>query len=287
MNRCFLTIVLISACCFLFVSKTDACEQLESPVAVLTPELQSACPGGELSFNGSASYDRDEGGSSITAYYWYFSDDPATGWFEDAAQLSSTFSDAGIFYVYLYVKDDENATSWPQYDVCEVRVFKVDSVIPNYTSACVGQNIIFTANAWPSNPPSPSPLTCIEWQQCYRQNSTDNWSAWDTADGGDNTATLNTTTPGYYKYQARNGPGDSWKESQAVTIVRAKIISDPGYVLVYTGSHAGDQPTRLAIAKGDPKGGTFTWSYEKNGDGEIEFVDFTYDDSSPSGHRIG
>jgi len=272
MNRRFLTIVFISACCFLVVSKTDACEQLESPVAVLNPELQSACPGDELSFDGSTSYDRDEEGSSITAYYWYYSDDPATGWFEDVAQPSTTFNDPGIFYVYLYVIDDETEKSWPQYDVCEVRVFKVNDVIPDKTSECVGQNITFTANAWPSDPPSSPPLNCIEWQYCYRQNTTDPWGDWGKPEyGGDNTALLNSTTPGYYKYRARNGPGDSWKESVAVTMVQAKIDTSPAHVLVYTGSYAGDQPTKNAIALGYPAGGTFEWSYEQHGDGDIEF----------------
>jgi len=272
MNRRSLTIFLISACCFLFVSKTEACEQLESPVAVLIDELKSACPGGELSFDGSNSYDRDEEGSSITAYYWYYSDDPATGWFEDVAQPSTTFNDAGIFYVYLYVIDDENEKSWPQYDVCEVRVFKVNDVIPDKTSECVGQNITFTANAWPSDPPSSPPLNCIEWQYCYRQNTTDPWGDWGKPEyGGDNTALLNSTTPGYYKYRARNGPGDSWKESDVVTMIRAKIDTAPQHVLVYTGSCAGDQPTKNAIALGYPAGGTFEWSYEQHGDGDIEF----------------
>jgi len=131
--------------------------------------------------------------------------------------------------------------------------------------------LTFTAHVCPSG----EPLDCIEWQKSHRAYSTDPWGAWAAASGGDNTAVLNTDTPGFYKYRAKNGSDDAWKESSVVTVVRAKIVEAPEYLLVYTGSHAGEQPTQNAIARGDPKGGTFSWSCEKSGTGDIEFVEFT------------
>ena len=152
--------------------------------------------------------------------------------------------------------------------------------LPLVTTAAYGVWSVFILTHAANANPSGKPLGCIEWEKCYRQNSTDPWGYWDTASGGDNTAVLNTDTPGFYKYRARNGSDDSWKISSVVTVIRAKIIFDPEYLLVYTGNHAADTPTRNVIARGEPKGGTFDWSCEKSGTGDIEFVGFT--DGPPS-----
>ena len=112
----------------------------------------------------------------------------------------------------------------------------------------------------------------------YRLYSTELWGL-GTSAGTGSTATLIPDKPGYYMYQARNGSDDSWKWSSEITVVGAEITSSPEYVLVYNGSHSGSEPTGIAIARGDPKGGTFSWSYEQSGTGNIEFVDFV--DGSP------
>lgn len=280
MNRNFLTGLLLSLALSFMAQQLYACTT--APTAkIVSPDAQYVCVGGSASFDGegsgtavppTGSYDGDNGdphggGNGIDIYYWNYSDD--SDWHEDGGTPSHTFNGpAGYYYVYLYVRDDEGVLS--AYDTCYVCVIRVESVEEDKTSACINETVTFTAISYPSY----KTLSCVEWQKSYRANSTDPWGDW-TAAGSGSTAILNTDTPGYYKYQARNGSDDSWKPSSVITVVRAKIVEAPEHVLVYTGSHSGEQPTRNAIARGDPKGGTFSWSYEKSGDGEIEFVGFT------------
>jgi len=57
-----------------------------------------------------------------------------------------------------------------------------------------------------------------------------------------------------------------------LTVVKIEITDAPDYVLVYTGSEAGNQPTKTATAVGAPSGGDYYWTRTKNGDGDIQFM---------------
>jgi hypothetical protein len=291
MNRSFLTGFLLSFALSLIALQLYACPT-DPTAKIVSPYAQYTCIGGTVSFDGkgsgtavppTGSYDGDNGdpqggGNGINIYYWNYSDDST--WHQDGGTPDHTFNTAGYSYVYLYVRDNEGVLS--SYTSCYVCVIRAESVTQDKTSACINETVTFTATTYPLY----KTLGCAEWEKSYRENITDSWGSWTAVSGGGNTAILNTDTPGYYKYRVRNGSSDSWKESSEVTVIRAKIISTPEYVLVYTGDHSGSQPTRLAIASGEPKGGTFSWSYEQSGSGAIEFVDFTDDDSLPFSVQI-
>ena len=146
MNRRFLTTVFILTYCFLFVSKSDACEL--PPIAEISnPYSQTVCVGGSVSFDGSTSYDQDEGGDSIEFYYWNYSED--SNWHEDGATPSHIFYTSNTpgenYWIYLYVEDDEETLS-EDYAYCQVTVVGIESVDTDPSGqevACTNEDVTF------------------------------------------------------------------------------------------------------------------------------------------------
>jgi len=212
----FLIQVFILASFSILSGKCYSCGD-KDPTAVISggSDPRNVCVGETENFNGTSSYDNDEGGSFIVGYQW--SCPGASVASPTASSTHITFGNYGSYTVTLTVTDDESATD---NETCQVYSIAVTSVNQDKTLACINEDVTFTAHANPSG----KSLGCIEWQKRYRANSGDSWGDWGSASGGDNTAVLNTGTAGYYQYRARNGSEDSWKESSVVTIVEVDKI---------------------------------------------------------------
>jgi hypothetical protein len=126
--------------------------------------------------------------------------------------FQTSFASAGTHNISAAIGNTTKSVSIP--------VVVVSSVSKDKAIAGVSEDITFTAN---SNP-SAKPFSSIEWQKRYRLNSSSSWEDWGSANGGDNTAVLNTTTAGLYQYRARNGSSDAWKESSEVAIVKVENL---------------------------------------------------------------
>ena len=125
-SKCFLRIVFISSFLFLIADKSFACNLPPIP-DINNPFQQFICVGCAAELDGSTSYDQDEDGSSITTYYWWYGDD--TNWHNDGETPTHTYQNAGIYQVWLYVKDDEGTYSLQKDNVwCWVYVYEVSKV---------------------------------------------------------------------------------------------------------------------------------------------------------------
>ncbi|MHC4759647.1 MAG: PKD domain-containing protein [Planctomycetota bacterium] len=126
-NRLFITAIFVFASISCITIAAFACDQY--PVADIKDSSKYVCVGETVQFDGSASTDQDEGGSSITEYRWDFdygaSDISAT----NVAEPNCVFNSGGTYTVRLKVKDDESW--WSTYDTCTVYVVEVASVEPD------------------------------------------------------------------------------------------------------------------------------------------------------------
>ena len=261
MSRHFLAGVLISVYLCSITTNSYACNQ--TPIAGIkdsvTPDEQSVCVGTEVELDGSDSRDWDgdviwwawdiDKWNSTTEEWDYYD-------YELGEFTSHTFSEPGKYRIELWVEDDDYAScDENDTDECYVYVIEVASVTVDETIAAVNETVTFTAHPNPSG----CPLDCIQWQKAYRKNSTSSWGAWESASGGDNTAQLNTSTSGLYKYRARNGSGDTWKESDEVTVFKVESITGLGNLYC---SHADCSETVTAVLTNGvelPEGYSITW----------------------------
>ena len=126
MSRRILIPVFITSSLTLLVGKSQACNLPPIP-DINNPYYQDICVGCKPYFDGSTSYDQDEDGNSVETYYWkYFGGD---SWHNDGAEPNHTYNTAGVYYVSLRVRDDENTNSLPENDdSCWVYVYQVTKV---------------------------------------------------------------------------------------------------------------------------------------------------------------
>ncbi|MDH4239891.1 MAG: PKD domain-containing protein [Phycisphaerae bacterium] len=206
MNRRLLTAVFILACCFLFVSRSNACEQ--PPIAEISnPYSLTVCVGCEVEFDGSTSYDQDEEGNSVEVYYWNYSED--SNWHEDGEEPNHVFNTAGYYGVYLYVEDDEEVMS-DTYDSCIVYVVEVDKIVKQGSTNdgplffCPDDSVSLEAKPYPAfaSFPSGEPHWSIESEPNGSNASLNPPS-------GSATTTLSgLTEPGEYVIKAQCGDSD-------------------------------------------------------------------------------
>jgi len=110
----FPTGAILSSYVMATVNVTDEGVEDEPPVAVaeiVTPEPY--CPDDPIEFDGSNSYDGDDGGNSIVAWDWDFDGDGVYGDTYDSGtdeNPTTSFPDFGIYEIDLRVTDDEGMT---------------------------------------------------------------------------------------------------------------------------------------------------------------------------------
>jgi len=288
MKRCILTICLILVCVLSVGSNIAfACNELPEP-GIHNAYYQYICIGQPAQFSGYDSYDPDNGepqgeGNGIDDYYWDYDD--YSGWHNDGQTPSHTFSSIGYYYVQLKVKDDDDPqgeSSW--YDTCWVIVSEVDEIVnEDYENGTqfvpIGGGINLYANSNPCIPhpdpdevyyfPSGSPTWSVESHPYGANPSLSPWGTQYCVGGGNDAAYLSgLTVPGDYVIRAKCGSSDSG-DTITVTAVEVEIT----YVPIYTcfAYYGQDAPSCLAVAQGNPSGGTYTWSFTSAG-GNINFL---------------
>jgi len=141
-------------------SITYACFIDSPPTPVISNAwTQYAVKGESVGFDGTGSYDNDEDGESISAYYWSFEGERVHS---AGGTPSHSYSSAGFMDVQLMVRDDEGTYSDSEDNAhCEVIVCEVDSVCnESYETGTqyivLGESIDLYANSNPDNGESSS-----------------------------------------------------------------------------------------------------------------------------------
>lgn len=279
MKTKFLTIFFILSGLFVTTNKSYAWN--DPPNAALGASPNPVCVGCSVTLDGSGSSDDD---GEIMKYEWDWTNDGEYDYEETPGDGKAThsYNSSGTYTAKLRVTDDDDATDTA---TCTVYVVEVASVSQDKTVACTDEDITFTATPTPSG----KPLGCIEWQKRYRANSGASWGTWASASGGDNTAVLNTSTAGYYQYRARNGAGDTWKESSEVKITDdLTVLPWEAYVCVSgtkefeawacVGGSATDvtSSARFTTSNGSFSGNTLTASSTPSASEGTDWVRATY-----------
>jgi len=242
---------IIAIITFLFVQSTFGCQvdtvtlytgTTDTEAESMEIESVDICIGGTAYFYAKCTvtnpdelditwvFDYDNGGTTedYTTTTTYDSEDlyleaPADG--ATSGDYDSIDSKTPSVKCYL-IDSSENQVGEAAEDTCDVYVVRVASVGEDKTVACANEEVEFTATPYPSG----KSLCCIDedgWEKRYRANSGANWGDWESTEGGDNTAVLNTDTVGLYQYRARNGAGDTWdaeKESSEVNIISGLTV---------------------------------------------------------------
>jgi len=289
MNRRILTAVLILVSLSFIVSPCYAWDTF--PIArIVDPIPQYICVGDAASFDGvgsapaqTGSYDPDNGtpyggGKGIDIYGWWYG---YGNWdYSSGGKPSHTYDTAGVYYVHLYVYDDDLGTQSQYWDTCMVYVVEVVDVTSSKDVACLGENVTFGAI---TNPLNMAHLVTVTWS------------------GGENPATgsgssfmTNWSTPGTKTVTSTCGTSSAQKNVTVVEVDRIQYkIGGDAYQ---------DAPSTLVVAKGadvtfkaikNPSSaqwpaGKPVWSGSSgaSGTGEEKEVAFDTASSSPTDYKV-
>lgn len=293
MNARFLILICISVTLSFASTRATACPSCEPPVAGFAVHPASYAGGihiiaidTNVNFSaGLLSYDPDHCGPSH--YYWDLWDPSYASTPADHDFRAAEYDTVGDRYIRLSVSDDDYpcccygepgcADKMSETAVETIRVVKVGSVrylkpgtgyvdVPNPLYVAKGTTVTFKAMPNPARTPVWPPDTPA-WS-----GSSGTSGASGTGITKDVTFNIVSASPTDYK-TVTSACGNS--VSVSVVVVDVTISSDPGWVLAYTGTHSGSEPEKTATAcvmPIEPEGGIFSWSYQKNGGGDIEFV---------------
>jgi len=226
MNRRILTAVLILVSLSFIVSPCYAWDTF--PIArIVDPIPQYICVGDAASFDGvgsapaqTGSYDPDNGepyggGKGIATYGWWYG---YGNWdYSSGGKPSHTYNTAGVYYVHLYVYDDDLGTRSQYWDTCMVYVVEVDKIKINYAGTSwddvTGETIVVLKGTKYTFEAFPNPSSAI-WPP-----NTPNWSGVASGTGETIDVTFNST--GTYTLTAKCGSVDTGKTVTIDVIVPA------------------------------------------------------------------
>lgn len=222
--------ILVTVC--LLASTANAWHNLDLCVRT-NPETNSFAPGESIyiyAYPPGHYCDHQNEGCYVNQdiHEWVLIDDPEEYPFtcEDAS-FYYTFNTIGIKTATLY---GECLSGWPGVATLYIPVVEVASltVEPSQGVISAGQSATITANPNPADKSFSNVF--LAWQRCYRESLNDPWGNWYSVQGNPDcrTATLNTSTPGYYQYRARHGSGDPWKYSAEVLVDFDIDLISPG-----------------------------------------------------------
>jgi len=186
-----------------------------------------------------------------------------TPWHKKVPITNSAALTPGEHTIRAWVAGDDISSpgKWGHSAACTVYIAEVNDIDVGVNEACVNSDVNFVADP---NPPGKT-VRCLEWQKGYKADSSSSWT-WDPVEGTGVLQTLNTSTPGIYRYQARNCKdygctACDWVQSDDVNVVDVKVVvkegsSDEGPLYVSVGDscdlEAKIEPSGMSFPSGQP-----------------------------------
>lgn len=179
---------------------------------------ETVCIGADATFEATPDPDTESFPSGSPE--WEYKKTGTGGAWTSAGSGSSvtlSFTETGKYQIKAACKDSEQKEDF--------HVVAVERVDVDKTAVCVESDVTITAKSDPNN----KDMDCIEWQKRHKAKSGDSWGAWEDADSTQDDPAkviLNTEDSGLYQYQARDGSGDTWKQSSEIEIHKTEFAED-------------------------------------------------------------